>query len=365
MYNWMLRCALICAAGAALGTSARAEIISLAGFAQAQVTEYYLNEARDSDSASDAYPETAAELPLQVVAHLVSPEARAGDPNEAAAASVGAQLADPTTVTSPNPEEFAINLALHSISPHIRYVAAATSRETRGVRYAPGELSLFSADGDAVTLTGRLFLDGALTIFANQTGRDLAGVYARLIVTVVKRVEGLDDVTVFSGQVELAGTADGTVAVNVEGDFPTNRLVLTDFSGTSFLFDVFRVLVLPNLTIDYPFDAVVGQDFTLAASVSVEAANLPDETGVAVILGTPTDTLIQVIGLTNDAQTASEFVSKLNTERANPTGDLVYPTAKNWPFLPACGLFGFESILGLLALAGFGRAAGRSLVKRK
>ena len=365
MYKWMLRCALICAAGAAWGLSAQAEITSIQGYTFAQAIEYYLGSERDSDSVYEYYPESSAELPLQVVARLVSPEALDGDLGEEAAASVGAQLADPTTVTTPNPEEFAINLALHSISPHISYQAQAISRETRGVLYSPGELSLFSAEGDEASLTGRLFLDGALTIFATQADLDLTGAYARLRVTVVKRVEGQSDETVFSGQVELAGTTGGDVDVNVEGDFPTNRLVLTDLSITSIIFNTFRVLVLPNITIDYPFTAVVGEEFTLEATVTVEAANLPDKTGVAVILGTPTDTLTQVIDLTLDTQTASEFVSKLVSEREKPTGELVYPTAKSWPFLPACGLFGFESALGFLALAGFGRVAGRSLYKRK
>ena len=357
--------ALICVTGMACTFPAPAEIVSLAGSVEAQIIEYYIGKERDSDNVYDVFPETSAELPLQVVARLVSPEGLAGDLTEEAAASVGAQFADPRTVSTPNPEEFAINLALHSISPHIHYEAQASSCETRGVNYAPGELGLFARDGDAVQLIGRLFLDGALTLFAADADQDLTGAYVRLNVTVWQYVEEQDEKIVFEGAVELTGTANGEVEVNVDGDFPTNRLVLSDLSVTASRFDVFRVLILPNMTINYNFDAVVGQEFTLEACVDVEAANLPNGIGVAAILGTPTDTLIDVIDLTTDAQTASQFVSKITEERANPTGDSVFPAVGGWPFLPACGVLGMESVLGFVALAGFRATTRRGLVIRK
>lgn len=365
MYMRMARGVLIIVMGIYICLPVSAEIISLSGFAQARITEYFNSEQRESDEVTGAYPETVAVLPIQVVARLVSPEALAGDLTEEAAASVGAQFADPRTVTTPNPEEFAINLALHGISPHIHYTAHAVTRETRGVKYSAGELGIFSREGDEVTLTGRLFIDGVLTLFSTATNRDLTGAYVRLNIRVIQRVEEGEDQTAFTGSVELRGTAEGAVEVSAEGDFPTNRLILSDLSVLMPRFDVFRVLVMPNLTINYNFVAVVGQEFTLEASVEIEAANLPDEVGAAAILGTPTDSLTKVIDLTLDTQTADEFVSKLNAERANPSGESAFPTAGGWPFLPVCGLLGFESALGLIALAGMRGTAGRMFAIRK
>jgi len=329
-----------------------AEITSIAGAVGIEVTEYYDGVSRDVERVSDSYPDTATVLPIQVAAFLFNSEASGGVLGEEAGASVGAQFADPRTVTSPNPEEFAINLALHSISEQISYQAQATASETRGVRYSAAELGLLLAHNQAATVTGRLFLDGAFTIFAASAETDLSDSYVRLRLTVVKRVAERDDETVFTGELELNVAADGAAAVSAAGAFPTNHLVLTDLSLTSVHFDVFHVLVLPNLTIDYTFRTVPNEDFTLEATLEVSTANVPGGAGAAAVLGTPTDSLTQVIDLTLDRRSSSDFVSKLNSERANPTGKAAFTEHDLSPLLPACGLLGFEMLVGMAALVG-------------
>jgi hypothetical protein len=87
--------------------------------------------------------------------------------------------------------------------------------------------------------------------------------------------------------------------------------------------------------------------------VEVTAANLPDECGVAAVLGTPTDTLTQVIGLTQGTEVASKTVTALTNERENPSGDPAFPQPALLPFvLPLCGGLGFETLIGLAALVG-------------
>ncbi len=345
--------ALVAVVLAAFSLPAAAEIVSIAGYTQVEVTEYRSGTQGDTDRVTESYPGTATELPLQVVARLISSEFIAGNELEEAAAAVAAQFADPRELASPNPEEFAINLALNSISENIRYQARAITRETRSVLYSAGELGPLSSDGDVVDLTGRLFLDGALTLIAEDSTKDLTGAHVILRVTVVKRVDGHADETVFSGQVELHGAAEGAAGVAAEGSFPTTQLVLSNLAIVSPDFAAFHVLIIPNISIDYPYTATVGEEFTLEATVEVLAANVPGDAGVAAVIGTPTDTLTQVIGLTQGTQVASETVSALGEERENPSGEAAFPQTNLFPFLlPLCGGLGFETLIGLAALVG-------------
>ena len=65
---------------------AAGDVTSIAGFTQAEVTEYRSGVEGDTDRATESYPETSAELPIQVVARLVSSEFLSGDELEEAAA---------------------------------------------------------------------------------------------------------------------------------------------------------------------------------------------------------------------------------------------------------------------------------------
>jgi len=333
---------------AVLAPAGFAEVTTLSGLALVQVEELRFGSPGDSSVVSDTFPGTSGELPLQVAASLVS-----SDPNLPAAAAAAAQFADPRTLAQPNPEEFAINLALASRSEHVRYTAHATAQETRGVRFAPGELSPGSQAGDQVELMGRLFLDGALAVFAPHAEADLRDASVRLHVSIVKRTVGEDDETLFDGEIELVGLPNGMARVGARGDFPVAQLVQTDLAAASDEFAAFSVLILPQLDLDYPYTATVGQPFELIARLEVEAESPAGDAGVAAVIGTPVDALGTVIGLTRDKATAEKFLAALERERANPTGEPAFPRAQA-PLLGLCGLFGFESLLGLLALVGLG-----------
>lgn len=336
----------------ALTPLASAEITSIAGRVEAQITEFRSGVSGESDVASDSYPDLKTTLPLQVAAHLSG-----GDTAGWAGGTIAAQFANPLELDQPNPEEFAMNLTLDSISPNIRYTAQALSEETREVLFSAGELGPQLEDGAVVPLTGRLFLDGALAIFAADRAHDLTGASVLLRVTVIKSVEGQEDETVFSGAVELRGAAGGDATRHAQGGFPTGPLVLTDLSILPGEFPAFHVLIVPDIRIDYAYTATVGQPFTLRAAVELEAANVGDGSGVAAVLGTPVGTLNQVINLTRGAQVAGEFVEALENERANPSGSPAFAQspAPTLPLLPACGPLGLESLVGVAALVGVGR----------
>lgn len=330
---------------------APADITCINGSVAATVHEFRVGAQGDMDQASDSYPGTG-ELPLQVIARLISEF-----PDEAAGMAA-AQFADPTELDQPNPEEFAINLTLSSISANIRYTGEASSREVRGILYSEAELG--QPAGTSVPLVGRLFLDGALVVFSATADRDLTGAYVRLRVTVVKQVTGQEDETVFSGSVELNGGLAGTATTASSGQFPTAAAVLTDLSALPDEFEALHLLVLPDLAIDYDYQATVGEKLTLQATVEVEAANLADAVGVVALIGTPTDTFTEVITLTQGQEAAAKLLSAIQKERDEPTGQPAFPDQTTFapPLFGLCGVFGLEAALGLFALVGL-KFAGR------
>ncbi len=325
------RLALVLALLAGSGAAARGEITSLSGRAEARVQEFRGTAPGDTDEALDSFPETSSTLPLQVVGQLIASGA------EVAAARVGAQFADPRSLNQANPEEFAINLALNSIT-ETRYQASALTQETRAVVFLPGEVGL--EDGAAFIAVGRVFVDGALAVYSVSPDRDLTGAFVTLRVSVVRQIAGQADQTVFSGEVGIDGAGGGDATVRVSGAFPVENLVLSDLSVISDEFNAFHVLIIPPQDLEYEYDAVVGQAFTLVATVTIDAANLGGECGVAGLVGTPVDSLQRVIEATKDEQTARRFVSDIQAERADPTGEPAFPPQAT-P-LPLCGLFGLE-----------------------
>ncbi len=331
----------------ALASSAAAEIVSISASADAVVREFVGGAAGDEVAASDTFPGTADELPLQVFARLLSTHAEA-------AGAVAAQFADPTELNQPNPEEFAVNLALFSADPSVYFEGEATLVEVREVVFNPGEV--FAAEGTTVPVIGRFFLDGAMAIYARTGVSDLAGASVRLNITITQ-VTSEASQTVFSGSLEIAGSSDGQAAVAASGDIPTDALILSDLSGVADEFGTFRVLVLPNLEIDYEYEAVVGETFELRATVEMDGASPdggPGGVGVAGLLGTPTDAIAEVIGATQGSDLAQRTIDAMDQERDDPSGVPAFDV----PGLDVCGPVGFGSSAALMSLALLG-AAGR------
>lgn len=323
-------------------TQTRAEVTSTAGAISVTVREYINDQAGTSDTIDLQYPATGITLPMQAVVRLLY------EADEPAAAAAAAQFADPGELGYSNPEEFAINLALLSISPDIRYTADASSQETRGIIFTtedfPGR-----QEGDTLSVIGRLYVDGALAVFSPAAARDLTGATVYLRVTVVQTTATGSE-TVFSGRVGLEGSGPGAVDRVAEGDFPTTTLIRTNLAAFIEDFEVFEVLIIPSLRIAYEYPVTIGEEFSLKATVEVEAANATDQVGVSAVIGTPVDSIEEVIDAAQGASTAAKFITALQAERANPTGTTAFPTTV--PMLSACGLFGFEFLLGVAALAG-------------
>jgi len=339
-----------------ISTAAPAEITSLTGSAEVVIQELRNGRAGKRTQVLETFPGTSNTLPLQVFARQSS-----ADPNSPAAAAAAAQFADPRESTQPNPEEFAVNMTANSFAPGVAYECRAVLTEERGIRILSGEVN--RAEGRPVGLTGRLFLDGALAIHAGEGGRDLSGASVRVSVTIDQLRPGQEAQRVFSGSIELNGQPGGRVSVSAGGAFPIATLVLTDLSFVADEFGTFHVLIIPDIVIDYDYDAIVGEEFTLRAMVETTMVHPAGGVGVAAVLGTPTETLTEVIGLTQGQQAAAKFVQALQSEREEPSGEPAFPPPRTplSPLLVLCGLFGLESVAGLAALGAMrsGLVSGR------
>ena len=323
-----------------------AAVIDATATATADVHEVVQGVAGPGDAAELTFPENT--LPLQVIARHVIPE-------ETAAGLIAAQFSDPNTALTDDTDQFAIDLALSSVASDASHQARGAAEEARQILYSVGELGS-QAEGETVPLRGRLFLDGALAIFAETDVVDLTGVRVSFHVTVEKEAAGATE-TVFDGALELTGGPNRQVNTTVTGDFPRLGIFNADLTGVDPDLAVFRAAVFPGLVVNYNYDAVVGQPLTLRAKVGVDAANVPGGSGVAAVIGTPVEALQDVISRTRGSATAQKMTTALTQERQSPTGTpLATAQTSNTapcPCLSACGLVGFEAVAGLVALVGW------------
>jgi len=331
-------CAILLAAGLCL--PGYAEIAGYQGLVRVVVRQYESGQVLAADEQVASYPQPGVQLPLQVVA-------RAGGRQENAAGSVAAQFADPLELGRPNPEEFAVNLALLTAQASPYFAGLATTQERREIVLTPAEVPGV-VSGQHVRLAGRFYLDGALALFSPIHGADLSTASVKLHVSVVRSAEGEADQTVFSGSLELLGGSDGSVQQIAEGDFPVDRVIRTDLSAFVEEFELFEVLILPRLILRYSYEAVIDRPFVLTATLEVAAVNAPQQVGVAAVLGTPVDSIRQVISAVQGEKAAGKALAALAAERARPTGQPAFPEVR--PAAPLCGPLGVESALGLLAL---------------
>lgn len=344
--QFALGCALL--GGALFPTVAPAEIIGLEGSAAATLTEFRDGVPGDQTDVVDFFPRTQQQFPVRVFANL----AAAGEP---AAAAAAAQFADPQQLVQPNPEEFAINLALNSASPFIYYTGQARTEETRTIILSSAELG-GTAEGETVTVVGKLFIDGAIALYGPQPQHDLTGASVSVQVTIVRQVgEQLE--VLLSGRAELVGQSGGAVEVVTSGGLPGDTLILTQLGNASDDFATFPTLILPQLEVNYAYDVVVGEEFKLTATVQVEAQNAASGVGVAALVGTPVDSIEQVIGLTVSDDAAAKTIATLREARQNPE-QFVAPAEELGAGLlgGACGLFGVEFLLGVAGLMGWSGA---------
>ena len=225
---------------------------------------------RQRRSGQRDVPGTGDTLPLQVIARLA-------DTENGAAGSAAAQFADPQTAEGPEPGGIRHQSRAEQPRPgHLLHRAGQHRGAARRAAAAGGRWPRRRGT-DRASCSGRLFIDGVLAVFAVQDVTDLTGVTIDMHVTIVKEVQGQAEPSRFSRARSVDRPAGTNRAVDfaVEGGFPTSGIWTPTLPPWTRELGVFHVVILPNLIVDYPFAARVGQPFALRAKIAVEATTGP------------------------------------------------------------------------------------------
>jgi hypothetical protein len=337
-----------------------ADILEVRGSVNAAVEEVVDGSTQERNEVDEFLPETRPVLPIRVLASIAQSQA-----SQPAAGLAAAQISDITKSTEPNPQDFSLVVALNSLNPNVLFRGRAKAEETRVVRFSRAQLGLPN-DVNTRMVDSRFHLDGVLALFSATADRDFtdAGVVLRL--EVEQRVSssgGEPQIKrLLEGTVEVRGVSGGGTIVTVSGAIPADRIVSVSLTTTENGLSSFPAAIIPQIVIPYAFEARVDQTFELVARISVEAECASPDAGAVALIGTPVDDLRDVIDEVSVPPLTAGAVETVDKSRnvALGAGDMLnMPPVSG---LGICGLLGFESLLGFMALAGLrGRwcAAGR------
>jgi hypothetical protein len=313
--------------------------------------------AGDPNEATAAYPDPNDALPLQVIVRDVNPDSEA-------AAVVAAQFADPRVDDGIDPNEFALDLSLNTLTEEIRYSASATLVETRTVQFGVGTLP--RVPGQPAEVDGLLTLDGVLAVFADDDVTDLTGNTVRLAVLIEQLDEPNVPTVLVDEYIELAGDPDTMVQQTASEGFPTGGLTRQDLADIDPDLGVFEALVFPALKVPFVYRVRTGQAFDLRVTLTVTASNAGEAAGVTALLGTPLESLAAVIGSTGGNNQARAMNTALAAARVDALqaaqADRLGPLGS---FIPLCGMVGFELLLVPLVIVGFRVAPKRRMLPRE
>ncbi len=328
---------------------ARAEILDLGAECRARVVE--MNRGTTTvDEAIERYPETASVLPMHAEAAVTAE-------GSAAVEAIGlalSQFKDPRTVVGAIPDELNLDAAAYSGLFDVHYDVVTEVTERRTVR--PTSVEAGAPDGKSVEFAGSFFIQGLLTAVSQERGRSLNGLLARVDANVVKECPVEGPQTLLSARFELVGQSDGTVRMNTGGAAQRADAIDLNLSTVAEDLGVLRVVLLPAVQFDYTYTATVGASFDLTATLRVTLMNLPDGTGVGAAFGMPGEKIGQSIDAVLGGTTGVDTVQAINTQISQIPAPAI-PLLVNPPQNPGdlfhlffgniCGLFGFESLIGL------------------
>jgi len=324
---------------------ARAEILSSTARAEVELRQFRLGVLEAQTLVAQSSP--GDPFPLRPLAGLDTQ-------TETAAALGGAQFFAPTPDV-PNPESFALSITCDTLSPSVSFFGRCAVDETREIVFDPNDV--VRIQGTRADAIGTVSLDGVLAIYATNPATDLSGAEVSLFAQ-VDQIGGPDgDQTAFQGEIVLVGLPGGQVTVQAAGEFPTSTLILTDLAPAVDQLGVFWVLIIPNIVVRYDYSVNIGEPTTLRVKVESQAINVPDGVGATGLLGSPTDTLLDLIGVPRGPAAATKMINAIQAERARPSGRPVFEAPSTPPGF--CGLLGLEAGAALVGLSLMRRGVGR------
>lgn len=268
--------------------SAHGVVQTIDATAQSGVVQYLPDDVVNSDAAFESLDESTSNLPLVAEARLSSDS----DPAAPSGATAVTTFNDPRASETEDPAEFAMDLVAFSLDAVTRYEGSGTSTETRQIVFTPEEMD--AEPGTALLATSRFFVDGFLIVWGDLdplVGPTNADVQFRVYQT----RPGQDRQIVMESTLSISQNSDGTPLLQADGGLVTDNVVLIDTLGSIPELGNAYLVILPQLSIPYTYEAAVGETFTLEAEVESHVANQPS-TGAAIALGAPLADLLQSIG---------------------------------------------------------------------
>ncbi len=358
---------LPCAALTALALSfglcpAKADLIGVSSTCQATVSLLEGGQVVQTDSETELYPQSTSTLPMSARASITS---RSGEEVKGIGLSF-CQFKDPASRSGGVPDELNIDATTYAADSATSYDVSGLVRESRVVRFTAVQTG--AAIGDEVEFESTVYIRGLLAAVVRPSGLDLTGLKATVETTVVCIRPNRADDTVMTATYELAGSSDGTVALNLAGQAKADQVTVTDLSSVVTDLAVVKVAFMPSIAITYRYKATVGEQTELVARLQVKLVSVPGGAGVAAAFGMPGETLGKVIETAVSGATAAKMIRSINKKIGElPAGSLDAlvdpPSAQlkadntntqntadpftSW-FAGLCGGLGAESAVGVL-----------------
>lgn len=328
---------------------ARGEIVDISGVVRTTVTELLNGQPVNVDSAIERYPETTGVLPMTAESGIT--DAAAGTVKGIGLAL--SRLKDPRGSTGPIPEELNLDAAAYAGFPSTSFDVVSSVSESRRIR------TEFQAGGPAEGEEGRFYsnfyIQGLLLAVSESDERDLTGLRAELRVTVVHVRPDQDPVTRLDAGYILLGQPNGTIEMALSGRAEPGKVIEHDLAPFVDEFSAGRLALFPNVNLQYDYEAIIGSESTLTATLEVHLVTLPEGTGVGAAFGMPGDKIGQAIGSvlggptgTGTVQVINNYIGSLPSTSVQPLNDL---NDGLLVFLPGfCGSFGVIACMALLVM---------------
>jgi len=267
------------------------------------------------------------------------------------------EFLDPARLDEPNPREFALEAACFSDDAEVSYEVDSSAMESRRVLFVraardgvPREIDFgFS---DTAEVTSRVFLSGAIVLWATNAAADLDSIAADVRVSITREADGE---SLFSTSVVLRPDGDD-VSVATTGPIIVDEISVDqlatlglDDGSAAALADLaeaglLRLIVVPTQSHRYSYEVTADEELTLTAQLDVGLRGAAGGTGVAAVLGRPFQNLADFVQSPLPGVDGAKLQQTINLSIADRAA-----RGASGPAL--CGAVGGEALLAIIPLA--------------
>lgn len=346
-----------CAAVFGVSIVGRAAIVATDGTVSTIVQELLDGQPGSVNSDRETLDGDFSRLPLISSAALTSTDLAGG------VVSLGqavVELADPTRLDQPNPEELALEVACFSTAETVSYVVTGLARETRTILFTDSTATPAAPEIDFALrstreVESRVFLSGAVVIWSVGQRPDLSGMSAELYVSVSG---GPDGAPFFETSLAfVGGLADVAPPASI-GPIRFERLGLDelinggiDARSAEILRAVSQeglllLFMIPSQEHAYTYVVNANEPLTLTAEFETRVRNVPGGTGVAATLGRPFNELAEFISRSLPGVDGSAVERSVNQAMARRASGRSSRDARreHAPAVAMCGTLGIVSL---------------------